>query len=424
MASSQTKVTSPGAAESEGAGSASQPLFRPRTRPATRYDDGDSASSFSSSSGYEERHRTTGERCVAAVKASLAALVADLRSTWLNLLFLVVPPAIVVGLLGLDPTVVFVLNIIALVPLAGPKAGARTVPVIIGVLCVLQGQERVLQSFLVGCVLSHILLGIGITSVFSRASPRPSSPSDQAPAPAPASGITAILTSRPSPASRPSAPAPTPNPDTANTMISMLITLSSPLFIYAADLHDRGNPAAEHAILLLSRAAAFVALALYALWSYPRRAAPAAAVPSLLPLLTLPAAAACARFALQALRGATPTFGALVLLPLATTLTTHVGSAGRHQHGVETQLGAALWVLGAVLPVVSLGAWAAGEGVGMHFPVLEVVVLGVGIGVAAGVVRLGERGGRGGANWFTGMMGVGMYGIVVMAFAIAPEGVR
>lgn len=102
-----------------------------------------------------------------------------LKSNYANILLVFVPLGIIGGVLEWDPVVVFVLNFLAIVPLAGllsfateelaAKLGqtlggllnatfGNAVELIVSVVALLDGQIRIVQSSMLGSILSNILL--------------------------------------------------------------------------------------------------------------------------------------------------------------------------------------------------------------------------------------------------------------------------
>ena len=106
-----------------------------------------------------------------------------LRS-WLNILLIFVPAGIIVYAVGINPNVVFALNAIAVIPLAGlltfateclahrlsPTIAAllnvsfgNSVELIIFIIALVQNQIRIVQASLIGSVLANLLLILGMS---------------------------------------------------------------------------------------------------------------------------------------------------------------------------------------------------------------------------------------------------------------------
>jgi len=105
-----------------------------------------------------------------------------LVSNYANVFLVFVPLGIVAGATGWDPTWVFVLNFLAIVPLAGLLAFAteelaaklgqtiggllnatfgNAVELIVSIIALRQGQIRIVQASMLGSILSNILLVLG-----------------------------------------------------------------------------------------------------------------------------------------------------------------------------------------------------------------------------------------------------------------------
>ncbi|KAL9095553.1 MAG: hypothetical protein Q9165_001985 [Trypethelium subeluteriae] len=102
-----------------------------------------------------------------------------LASNYVNVLLIFVPAGIITGALGINPTAVFILNFLAIIPLAsllsfateelaaklGQTIGGllnatfgNAVELIVSILALTQGQIRIVQSSMLGSILSNILL--------------------------------------------------------------------------------------------------------------------------------------------------------------------------------------------------------------------------------------------------------------------------
>ena len=113
----------------------------------------------------------------------LHALRAIFFRSWLNVLLIFAPLGIAVHAAGVDPNVVFALNAIAVIPLAGlltfateclatrfsPTIAAllnvsfgNSVELIIFIIALVQGQIRIVQASLIGSILANLLLILGM----------------------------------------------------------------------------------------------------------------------------------------------------------------------------------------------------------------------------------------------------------------------
>lgn len=132
-------------------------------------------------SGDGEPARNTTKKPFARQFADVLRLV-FLRS-WLNILLIFVPAGIAVKAANIDPNVVFALNAVAVIPLAGlltfateclahrfsPTIAAllnvsfgNSVELIIFIIALVQNQIRVVQASLVGSILANLLLILGM----------------------------------------------------------------------------------------------------------------------------------------------------------------------------------------------------------------------------------------------------------------------
>ncbi|KAI7259629.1 hypothetical protein KC317_g4070, partial [Hortaea werneckii] len=105
-----------------------------------------------------------------------------LSSNYVNVLLVFVPAGIVLGAMDMDPTAVFVVNFMAIVPLAallsfateelsaklGQTIGGlmnatfgNAVELIVSIVALRKGEIRIVQSSMLGSILSNILLVLG-----------------------------------------------------------------------------------------------------------------------------------------------------------------------------------------------------------------------------------------------------------------------
>lgn len=114
----------------------------------------------------------------------LESLKSIFLRSWLNLLLVFVPAGIAARAAGIDPNVVFALNAVAVVPLAGlltfateclahrfsPTIAAllnvsfgNSVELIIFIIALVQNQIRIVQASLIGSILANLLLILGMS---------------------------------------------------------------------------------------------------------------------------------------------------------------------------------------------------------------------------------------------------------------------
>jgi Ca2+:H+ antiporter len=185
---------------------------------------------------------------------------AVLTSNYVNVLLVFVPVGIIAGILGWNPTVVFILNFIAIIPLAallsfateelsaklGQTLGGlmnatfgNAVELIVSIVALKQGEIRIVQSSMLGSILSNILLVLGCCFL--------------------AGGIREQERSF--------------NETVASTMSSLMAVASASLIIpatlYAVMNNGKASdPDTDQNILVLSHGTAIILLILYILYLY------------------------------------------------------------------------------------------------------------------------------------------------------------
>lgn len=116
-------------------------------------------------------------------KRILANFKITLLHSWVNVLLVFVPVGIAVHFAGVDPNVVFALNAVAIIPLAGlltfatesvahrlgPTLGAllnvsfgNAVELIIFIIALVKNEIRIVQASLIGSLLANLLLILGM----------------------------------------------------------------------------------------------------------------------------------------------------------------------------------------------------------------------------------------------------------------------
>ena len=107
--------------------------------------------------------------------------------SWINVLLVFVPIGIVVEAIGLNPTLVFAMNAVAIVPLAGLLSFAtesvasrmgdtlgallnvsfgNAVELIIFIIALVKNEIRIVQASLLGSILANLLLILGMAFLF------------------------------------------------------------------------------------------------------------------------------------------------------------------------------------------------------------------------------------------------------------------
>lgn len=123
-----------------------------------------------------------------ATKFTFASqLRATVLNSWLNVLMLAIPAGIALHQVNANPIVVFVVNFIAIIPLAAMISHAteeiamrcgqsfsallnatfgNAVELIVAIIALIKGEIRIVQASLIGSMLSNLLLVLGMCFIF------------------------------------------------------------------------------------------------------------------------------------------------------------------------------------------------------------------------------------------------------------------
>jgi len=128
-----------------------------------------------------------GVRSVAGMKRFVIHTKNALFYSWVNVLLIFVPVGIAVQAVGLDPTIVFAMNAVAIVPLAGLLSHAtesvasrmgdtlgallnvsfgNAVELIIFIIALVKDEIQIVQASLLGSILANLLLILGMAFLF------------------------------------------------------------------------------------------------------------------------------------------------------------------------------------------------------------------------------------------------------------------
>ncbi|KAL2037108.1 hypothetical protein N7G274_010104 [Stereocaulon virgatum] len=353
-----------------------------------------------------------------------------------------VPFGIVAGLMGLNPTAVFVFNLLAVVPLAvllsaitedlskncSQSIGAllnatfgNALELIVSTVALTRGEIRIVQANMLGAILSNLLLGLGscfLVGGFRRDCRF--------------------------------------NATAAQTMGSLMVVASMSLVIPAAL-----NMAFDHTtmtrspndILVLSRGTSIVLLILYVTWLYfqfqthsrlfeqtnanvdsghadARKGkqddalSPQAAGIAL--LTTTIMIAVCAEYLVSTIDGLVHTLGinkifvGLIILPLvgnAPEQVTAVAAAAKNEVDLAlgVALGSSLQIALFVTPFLVVVGWIINQPMSLCFEPFDAVVFFLSVLVVNSLIADGET------NYLEGAMLVGTYAIIGTAFYVYPE---
>ncbi|TKA71585.1 hypothetical protein B0A55_08320 [Friedmanniomyces simplex] len=362
-----------------------------------------------------------------------------LSSNYVNVLLVFVPAGIILGALGLDPMAVFIVNFLAIVPLAallsfateelsvklGQTIGGlmnatfgNAVELIVSVVALTKGEIRIVQASMLGSILSNILLVLGCCFI--------------------ASGIRRSESSF--------------NKTVASTMSSLMAVAATSLII-PATLYASLSKSAESSdknILILSRGTAIIMLILYCLYLFfqlkthsqlfdaeaqedggdgeeekePEILSPVAAGICLVIVTLL--VAVCAEYlvgsidAIVQTAGISKTFIGLVLLPIVGNAAEHVTACvvawkDKMDLAIGVAIGSSMQIALFVTPFLVILGWIMGEEMTLHFQSFETVVFFLSVLVVNYLIQDGK------SNYLEGCMCLGTYIIIALAFYVYPD---
>ncbi|MCJ1225892.1 hypothetical protein MMC12_002541 [Toensbergia leucococca] len=373
-----------------------------------------------------------------------------LVSNYVNVMLVFVPLGIIAGAMGWSPTAVFVLNFLAIIPLAsllsfateelsvklGQTLGGllnatfgNAVELIVSIVALKNGEIRIVQSSMLGSILSNILLVLGCCFL--------------------AGGIRYHEQ--------------TFNETVASTMSSLMAVASASLIIPAtlyavlskADPESKDKKDKIDKILVLSHGTAIILLLLYVLYLFfqlkshadffdeetaggdsensednhnkteeAQILSPWAAGVALI-VITV-AVAVCAEYLVDSIDAIvqtahiSKTFIGLILLPI-------VGNAAEHVTGVVVAwknkmdlaigvaIGSSMQIALLVTPFLVILGWIIGQPMTLHFETFETVVFFLSVLVVNYLIQDGK------SNYLEGAMLLGTYIIIALAFYVYPD---
>lgn len=384
---------------------------------------------------------------------------AFLRLNYCNVLLPIVPVALVFGFLDINPVAVFVLNFLAIVPLASVLSDAteelaehvghtlggllnatfgNATELIISIFALRKGEIRIVQASMLGSILSNMLLVLGMCFFFG--------------------GL--------------GRDEQTFNNTAASTMASLMAVASASLIIPAALYQTTKEPNFD-SILQLSRATAIVILILYLMYIYFQffshhrlftedggatiltgeaqatqgqptngrsTTTTATATPNEAPhdtVLTRNQAAlvllsatvivsVCADYLIKTIDnivdavGLSKTFIGLILIPIVGNAAEHVTSVvvareDKMNLAVNIALGSGLQIALLVTPLLVILGWIIGQPMSLYFQTFETVVFFVSVLVANYLILDGK------SNYLEGAMLIGIYIIIAVSFYVYPD---
>ncbi|KAL8710400.1 MAG: hypothetical protein Q9220_005001 [cf. Caloplaca sp. 1 TL-2023] len=368
-----------------------------------------------------------------------------LTSNPVNILLVFVPLGIIAGAAHWNPTVIFCLNFLAIIPLAsllsfateelsvklGQTLGGllnatfgNAVELIVSIVALKNGEIRIVQASMLGSILSNILLVLGCCFL--------------------AGGIKHKEQSF--------------NSTVASTMSSLMAVSTASLIIpatlYAAMGHSKPIDTKKDNILILSHGTAVILLILYALYLFfqlkthadlfDEESEPEAgedgdaeggqseghilspwAAGVALVLITV-MVAVCAEFLVDSIDSIVEsahisrTFIGLILLPIVGNAAEHVtavvvATKNKMDLAIGVAIGSSMQIALLVTPFLVILGWIMNEPMSLQFEIFETVVFFLAVLVTNYLISDGK------SNYLEGAMLVGMYIIIALAFYVYPD---
>ncbi|KAI9761767.1 MAG: hypothetical protein M4579_000861 [Chaenotheca gracillima] len=375
-----------------------------------------------------------------------------LLSNYVNVLLVFIPLGIIAGAAGWNPTLVFVFNFLAIIPLAallsfateelsvklGQTLGGlmnatfgNAVELIVSIVALKNGEIRIVQSSMLGSILSNILLVLGCCFF--------------------AGGMLHKEQKF--------------NMTVASTMSSLMAVATASLIIpatlYAAissSKTDADGADGEDPILILSHGTAIILLILYVMYLYfqlfshadlfdeTQEPAPtdeeqasgdapakeeeehllspwAAAV--VLVVVTV-GVAVCAEYLVDSIDSIvesahiSKTFIGLILLPIVGNAAEHVTAVvvsmkDKMDLAIGVAIGSSMQIALLVTPFLVILGWIIGQPMTLHFQTFETVVFFLSVLICNYLIQDGS------SNYLEGAMLLGMYIIIALAFYVQPD---
>ncbi|KAL8905395.1 MAG: hypothetical protein Q9171_006680 [Xanthocarpia ochracea] len=368
-----------------------------------------------------------------------------LTSNPVNVLLVFVPLGIAFGASHGNPTVVFILNFLAIIPLAsllsfateelsvklGQTLGGlmnatfgNAVELIVSIVALKNGEIRIVQASMLGSILSNILLVLGCCFL--------------------AGGITHKEQKF--------------NSTVASTMSSLMAVSTASLIIpatlYAAMGSSKPTDAKTDKILILSHGTSIILLVLYAMYLFfqlkthahlfDEESEPEAdgndgadgqkpeghvlspwAAGIALVIVTI-AVAVCAEYLVDSIDSIVErahisrTFIGLILLPIVGNAAEHVtavvvATKNKMDLAIGVAIGSSMQIALLVTPFLVILGWAIGQPMSLQFEIFETVVFFLAVLVTNYLISDGR------SNYLEGAMLLGMYMIIALAFYVYPD---
>ncbi|KAL6717519.1 endo-1,3-beta glucanase [Lecanora helva] len=362
-----------------------------------------------------------------------------LISNPVNVLLVFVPLGIISGAVGWSPTATFILNFLAIIPLAsllsfateelsvklGQTLGGllnasfgNAVELIVSIIALKEGQIRIVQSSMLGSILSNILLVLGCCFL--------------------AGGLTHKEQSF--------------NGTVASTMSSLMAVSAASLIIPATLYNVMRNSSAsidkDKNVLILSHGTAVILLVIYVLYlvfqlkthanlfdeeqneegdggeKEPEILSPPAAAVAL--IIVTVCVAVCAEYLVDSIDSIvetahiSKTFIGLILLPIVGNAAEHVTACvvaykDKMDLAIGVAIGSSMQIALLVTPFLVILGWIINQPMTLHFETFETVVFFLSVLITNYLIADGK------SNYLEGAMLVGMYTIIALAFYVYPD---
>ncbi|KAJ8104016.1 Sodium/calcium exchanger protein-domain-containing protein [Lipomyces tetrasporus] len=354
-------------------------------------------------------------------------------SSYVNVLLVFVPIGIILGALDLSPYLVFIINFLAIIPLAGllgfvteelAKHVGQTlggllnatfgnaVELIVSIVALTKGEILIVQASMLGSILSNILLVLGCCFF--------------------AGGM--IFQEQ------------TFSNIVAQTMSSLMALATASLLIPAAfratlDTLDGGID--ENRMLAVSRGTAIVLLIIYVLYlifqlkthaslfetiESPDEEPPSMSVITCLFALTAITVlvSVCADYLVDSIdsivktTGLSKTFIGLIIIPIVGNAAEHVTAVvvamkNKMELAIGVALGSSMQIALFLTPFLVILGWILGQPMSLFFSTFETAVLFVSVFITNSQIQDGI------SNWLEGAMLLGTYMIIAIAFFFYPS---
>jgi len=358
-----------------------------------------------------------------------------LKSNYVNVLLVFVPLGIIAGAMKWNATAVFILNFLAIIPLAsllafvieelalplGQTIGGllnatfgNAVELIVSIVALRNNEIRIVQASMLGSILSNILLVLGCCFI--------------------AGGIRYKEQSF--------------NTTVASTMSSLMAVASASLIIpatlYAAMSSSKSDT--QDNILILSHGTAIILLIVYVVYLVFQLKTHAFLFDEeqqedgeheeaqlltpwsagvVLVVITL-AVAICAEYLVDSIDAIvesahiSKTFIGLIIIPIVGNAAEHVTAVvvawkNKMDLAIGVAIGSSLQIALFVTPFLVVLGWIMGRDMTLHFETFETVAF----FLAALVVTLLIQDGK--SNYLEGVLCIGMYSIIALAFYVYPD---